>query len=141
MSEQGCPVRGLDALCQVRHGSWPNPHNRQDGYPVCSTWRAPHHSDIATTLCLSESCERRVKKRMPSTSTGTAPASPSPKRIAEIRTGVPPLSVGSFSIWYSDALQDLLIALDAAESDNARLRAALMKPLPKEGRSGSLNSD
>ena len=39
-------------------------------------------------------------------------------RIAEIRAGVPLLPVGSFSVWYGNALRDVLAALDAAEADN-----------------------
>ena len=70
MSNEGCPVRGLSGLCRVKHFGWPNPHNRQDGYPICLNWRSPHHSDIAATLCPGlltaapgPSCERRIKER------------------------------------------------------------------------------
>ena len=60
------------------------------------------------------------------TKVGTAPAGPSPKRIAEIRQNIEsvlqtePVLSATFRM-----AADLLAALDAAEADNTRLRAAL----------------
>ena len=141
-SEEGCPIRGLNGLCQQEHDRWLDPN-----------WQMPHHSDTAATPCPGEDCERRKKEQrqngpdrrkpqagavpekaelrevQPQPEVGTAPGL-SPERLAEIRAAYKKWASMMGKAYQPPSLNpfyvcDLLAALDAAEADNARLRAAL----------------
>ena len=113
---QNCPDRR-----KPKAGAVPEKAELGEVQPQPEVGAAPGPSAVQQLRGLAE-----MSGGTTTTKVGTAPAGPSPKRIAEIRQNIEsvlqtePVLSATFRM-----AADLLAALDAAEADNARLRAAL----------------